>query len=353
MTGDDSYIDQYEHFAERFDPMRADRQARRKRKQRGLHRPKKTHSQIIAEIADPIGLESGFESTYKPVKYEKAWLLSSLRTFYDQAFITDILALVKGGKEANVYRCEAHPLTGSDLLAAKVYRPRMFRNLRNDRMYRQGRPVLALNGRPVKQSDTRIMRALGKKTAFGVQVAHTSWLMYEYTTLQRLYQAGATVPQPFAASENAVLMSYHGDAQMAAPTLNQISLGPDDAARLFEEVLRNIELMLQHNLIHGDLSAYNILYWDGEITLIDFPQVTQVYSNPNACPILQRDITRICEYFSQQGVQCNPVAIMEDLWYRYELPDYESADGSILVTGDETAATWTRLVQAVESEEED
>ena len=59
---------------------------------------------------------------------------------------------------------------------------------------------------------------------------------------------------------------------MAAPTLNQVSLEPEEAVPLLKEVLRNIELMLQHGLIHGDLSAYNILHWAGEITLMIFPR---------------------------------------------------------------------------------
>src|SRR5258708_2029031 len=161
------------------------------------------------------------------------------------------------------------------------------------------------------------MRAVGKKTGFGAQVAHTSWLMYEYKTLETLYQAGADVPQPFASSDNAILMSYFGDAQMAAATLNEIHLERSEAEILFRKVLYNIELMLQHDMIHGDLSAYNILYWQGQIVLIDFPQVTNSRTNTNAHFILRRDIERICEYFSRQGVQTDAGATLHGLVQRY------------------------------------
>src|SRR5690606_26756677 len=127
----------------------------------------------------------------------------------------------------------------------------------------------------------------------------------------------AAVPQPFAAAENAILMSYHGDAQMAAPILAEVALEPDEARPLFDEALRNAALMLERDLIHGDLSAYNMLYWEGAITLIDFPQVVNSRNNPNAYYILERDITRTCEYFARQGVACDPAAITEELWYRY------------------------------------
>ena len=145
--------------------------------------------------------------------------------------------------------------------------------------------------------------------------------MHEYTSLECLHQAGAAVPQPVAASENAILMSYHGKAGVAAPTLNQIGLTPHEAEPLFEEVMRNVDVMLRHDLIHGDLSAYNILYWEGQITLIDFPQVTNLHTNANAYFVLQRDVQRTCEYFARQGVRCDPAAIMGEFWYRYGYGD--------------------------------
>jgi RIO kinase 1 len=141
--------------------------------------------------------------------------------------------------------------------------------------------------------------------------------MHEYTTMERLYRAGAAVPLPVAFAENAILMGYYGDERRAAPTLNEVRLARGEAAPLFQEVLRNIELLLQHNLIHGDLSAYNILYWQGRVVIIDFPQITDLRSNNNADEILRRDITRVCDYFARQGVPNDPAVIMDDLWGRY------------------------------------
>lgn len=313
---DDPDGDAYARYAEQYDPDWTAQPARAGRKQ-AKPAPKRSRSQIVAELAEPTGLEAGFTTSYQPARYEAEWLLGSLRMFYDEQLITDVLAQVKGGKEASVYRCAGHPTTGEELLAAKVYRPRMFRNLRNDKMYREGRAILASDGRAVKKTDHRIMRAVGKKTAFGMQVQHTSWLMYEYTTMERLRQAGAAVPKPYAAGENAILMSYYGDEKRGAPTLSEVHLPKAEAPALFQEVLRNIELLLQHGLIHGDLSAYNILYWQGSVVLIDFPQVTDISSNGNSDFILRRDIERVCEYFRRQGVRCDSAAITRELWDHY------------------------------------
>jgi RIO kinase 1 len=334
---DDAYIDKYEYYEALFDPAWEETHRRQRRKTN--HKPKKPRGQILAELTDDLAdVLLGFQTTYRPSRHEEGWLLESLYSFYDEGLIVDVLALVKGGKEASVYLCQAEPATGLGLLAAKVYRPRMFRNLRNDAMYRRGREVLTADGKPAGKQAGDYVRAIRNKTAFGLEAAHTSWLMYEFTAIEQLYQAGAAVPRPISSSNNALLMSYHGDEYMAAPTLNTVNLEPGEAEVLFAQVLRNVDLMLQHDLVHGDLSAYNILYWapearEPEITIIDFPQVVNVHTNPRARFILKRDIQRTCEYFARQGVDCDPKAIADELWWRYVPrldPEDRAADESRL-----------------------
>jgi RIO kinase 1 len=326
MSDDLSDYDRWDAYSERYDPSFERERGPRKAK------PQTKRPAPVEDVAEARGMEAGFHITYQPARFEKIWLEDSLRSFFDQELITDVVANVKGGKEASVYRCLAHPTTGETLLAAKVYRPRQFRNLRNDAMYKEGRAVLTADGRAAKNSDHRLMRALGKKTTFGQQVAHTSWVMYEYKTLGRLHAAGGAVPKPVAVNDNTLLMSYHGDERMAAPILQSVRLDAKQATRLFDEVLRNVELMLQMGLIHGDLSGYNILYWEGTITLIDFPQVTSSANNRNARTILSRDITRVCEYFATQGLRRDPNAITDGLWQRYGAlhPDDQAADESAI-----------------------
>jgi RIO kinase 1 len=331
------YDEQYEQYEAQFDPMLTDRQARRKRKPKPVHKPKKSGYEVMAEIAETTGLEAGFYTTYQPGLFEEGWLLESLRSFYEMDYISDVLGRIRGGKEANVYRCQTTPKTGMTLAAAKVYRPRRFRNLRNDTLYREGRAYLKSDGKAIKTNDHRLMRAIGKKTDFGEQLEHTSWLMYEYTTLQKLFAAGAAVPQPLAVNENTILMGYCGDEFTAAPTLNTVTLDEDEARLLLNVVLRNVETMMRHGLIHGDLSAYNILYWDERITLIDFPQVMDFRSNPSAYTVLLRDITRVCEYFNSQGATANAQAITDRLWRRYGGQGVlnQAADASLFEQEDE------------------
>ena len=266
-----------------------------------------------ATAGEPVGPR---QQTYVPARYEAVWLEASLRSFYEQELIVDVLANIRGGKEANVYRCAADSGTGESLLAAKVYRPRRFRNLSNDRAYREGRELQTFEGVERKWG-RRVQTAIAKKTRFSVTSLHTSWLMYEYTALERLHQAGAAVPLPLAANENAILMAFIGDEHTAAPTLREVTLGRADAARAFDEVIRTVELMAAAGWVHGDLSAYNVLWWQGKATLIDFPQVVIADRNPNAYWMLDRDLTRICEYFGRCGVRADPHALAAEVWRRH------------------------------------
>lgn len=317
--------DRYDLYEDRFDPILNDRQARRKRKPKAQHKPKKAQSTLVMEVADSDNaLEQGWQTTYQPSRFESGWLLESLQGFFQQEQITDVLAVVKGGKEASVYTCEAHPNTGFELLAAKVYRPHIHRQFRNDAAYREGRDVLTEEGRSIKKTDHRIMRALGKKSAFGREVSHTSWLMYEFTTLQKLYQLGASVPMPVSASANAILMEYIGEEGLPAPTLSAVTLEPGEAPRLFDRLMRDLELMLSHGWVHGDLSAYNVLYWQGAAVLIDFPQVVNIEGNSQGRNILERDLERLCAYFATQGLERDSKRIARDLWQRYRAVDLQA-----------------------------
>ena len=331
----DEYLDEYAAYEEPFNRQRTNRPGRHKRKAPlNATEKQRRHREAVSELADEAaGLEAGFNISYVPGELEEQWLIESLRPFYDQHQISDVVAIIKGGKEANVYRCAAAEGSEVPWLAAKVYRPRIFRTLSNDAMYRKGRNTLGENGRPVKKTDHRLMRALGKKTKFGTQVAHTSWLMYEFNTMQTLYAAGANVPKPYAVAANAILLDYVGDGPLAAPTLSDVRLERGEANRLFEVVLHNLELLLRHNLVHGDLSAYNILYLDGEVTLIDFPQVMTLVledgrANDNAHFVLKRDVTRVCQYFARQGVKCDAEAVFREMWEKYvgQADDFLLAD---------------------------
>lgn len=233
--------------------------------------------------------------------------VAELEDFYAEGLIEGIPQLVKSGKEATVYRCAGGSAEGAASLAGKVYRGRYDRSFKNDAVYREGRIV----------GKHREQRALKNKSRVGREVQFGSWLAHEYETLGRLHAAGADVPRPVARAPSAILMEFVGDDEAAAPPLNRVSLDRADALPLFEAVLRNVELWLGCDLIHGDLSAYNMLYWKGRVTIIDFPQAVDARTNQNALPLLERDLANVCGYFARQGVRSDPHKISRYLWGKF------------------------------------
>jgi RIO kinase 1 len=281
-----------------------------------IGRRRRRSKQFAEDIIDPRDLPAGaFRPTYTGSRHELHWILTYLSPFYEEGQILDVLRQVKGGKEATVYCCRAHPALGVDLLAAKLYRPRMFRNLRNDAQYRQGRAILDDRGRAVH--DPRRLHAIQRGTSLGKELVHTSWLTHEFQSLRLLHEAGADVPRPVSVSQNVILLEYLGNEKRSAPTLNHVTLEPEEAGGLFDRLLHNVDLMLARGRVHGDLSAYNVLYWEGRVTIIDFPQAFDPVHNPDAYALFARDVERLCQYFARFGIEVDARRLARDIWTRY------------------------------------
>ena len=282
------------------------------------HKPKGIPQEVRQQLAEQTDLKDHFNFTYQASRHERRWIIDSLGDFYEGQWLDDVLRLIKGGKEAHVYQCQANPSVSGlqkPYIAAKVYRPRQFRNLRKDHIYREGRTDLDADGNLITEDG--MLNAMRQRSAYGLELLHTSWIEHEFQALRTLQSAGADVPAPLARGNNSILMSYIGGDETPAPTLNTVDLEPQEARQLFQRLLHNIELMLAHKIVHGDLSAYNVLYWEGQITVIDFPQVIDPHINRNAYRIFVRDLTRLCEYFASQGVKSNPRKLAAQLWAKF------------------------------------
>jgi RIO kinase 1 len=236
----------------------------------------------------------------------------ALTDFFEDDLITDVVQVLKSGKEGTVYCCRAAPRTGHELLAAKVYRPREHRLFHNNAVYQEGRWI----------GDRRLERAVAKKTRAGRGFQADTWVGQEYETLQLLHGAGAAVPRPFARSGQALLMTYIGDLDAPAPLLQHAEVPAEAAEPLFGRLLHEIELWLSCGRIHADLSPFNILYWEGEPTVIDFPQAVDPETNTNARELLTRDIGNLCRFFSRFGIRADAEVLVNGLWRRLRLREW-------------------------------
>lgn len=231
-------------------------------------------------------------------------------SFLQEGHITDVIRMIKSGKEASVYLCHAGPSTGREFLAVKAYRPRQHRNFRNDAMYKDGRVI---PGRAHRER-----RALENRTRFGRELDDAMWVGREVEALSLLSAAGADVPAPLATSGSAILLDYYGDEDGPAPQLKHVTLPPDQARVVFDRLLWNVERFLVCNLVHADLSAFNVLWWEGRAVIIDLPQAVDARTNPNAPDLLARDIGNLCHHFLRYGLEEDAEAITQDLWVRYQ-----------------------------------
>lgn len=297
---------------------------------------KRASAHVIAELLEhddktgavAMGAGSGFAPTFNASKNELGYIIDALGGFHENHQIIDVVAKVRGGKEATVYCCSGGPNAGVEYLAAKVYRPRMFRNLSNDAAYREGGGSVDEQGKLLKRK--RELRAVANKSSFGQAVQHGSWLFNEYRTMTALYEAGALVPKPYAFAENAILMEYIGEPFAPAPTLDQVRLPRNEAQPIFDALIDSVRIMLANDRVHGDLSAFNVLYWEGEVRIIDFPQAVDPLYNPSAWQFFNRDVKRLCQYFARYGIRVDASELAAGLWAAHLPGNANDIQGELL-----------------------
>lgn len=232
--------------------------------------------------------------------------------FLGDGLITEVLRIIKSGKESDVYLCRANPrLTGVPFAVAKMHRPRQHRDFRDDSTYLDGRFRKVTN-------EVRAMRAKGR---VGREFAHAFWVAHEWETLVTLHAAGADVPRPIAQSGAGLLMDYLGDQDGPAPQLRTLSPGPGEARRILDRLLRNVELLLANNVVHADLSAFNVLWWDDRPWIIDLPQAVDPRFNHSSYELLARDVRNVCAWAERHGVDADAERLAADLWTAWLFAD--------------------------------
>ncbi|HZI06995.1 MAG TPA: RIO1 family regulatory kinase/ATPase [Archangium sp.] len=208
----------------------------------------------------------------------------ALQVLLTDGVIDEVVGRLKSGKEADVYLVRHH----GEVVAAKIYKEREHRNFRNNSGYREGRQV----------RNSRTARAIAKGSRFGVQAAEDAWKTAEADALGKLHAAGVCVPRPVMFYEGVLLMELVLDLEgHPAPRLEEASLTAEEASALYADLRNQAIRMLCCDLIHGDLSAFNILLGNRGATIIDFPQVVDAAANSQAEAYFKRDVENLRRYF--------------------------------------------------------
>jgi serine/threonine-protein kinase RIO1 len=131
------------------------------------------------------------------------------------------------------------------------------------------------------------------------------WAEKEWRNLKRMYSKGVRCPHPIALKDNVILMEFIGHKATPAPKLKDALprfKSEERVMAVFAMVIDIIRDMYQLcHLVHGDLSEYNLLYFDSLVYVIDVGQAVQSH-HPNADEYLRRDIKAVCSFFSLNGV---------------------------------------------------
>ena len=226
--------------------------------------------------------------------------------------------VVKSGKEAQVNLVERIGDDGrSCLIARKRYLPRHVTQkgqleamgvqrssaFRNDVQYREGRQF----------RKTRDRRAIERMSTYGKKLLQDRWTGTEHEVMLRLWQRGMSVPYPIGYADDVFDLEYVGSWEMAAPQLSAARLDPDQMADAFEQLVAGLRCLTATGITHGDLSAYNLLWWEDRLWFIDFPQSVDIAANLQGIDFLHRDVLNVCTWFQRHGYAVDPEEVFADL----------------------------------------
>jgi RIO kinase 1 len=148
---------------------------------------------------------------------------------------------------------------------------------------------------------------------YGHELAGRLWPIQEWTMLSRAWEAGASVPYPVEQTDHGLLMEFIGDDSQAAPKLGQARLSGADLGSAWEQLLSSLQALTIAGLVHADLSAYNLLWWEGQLVVIDLPQAVEFTTNTDAYDLLHRDVANVGDWFNRHGHAVEVEAVYADL----------------------------------------
>jgi RIO kinase 1 len=124
-----------------------------------------------------------------------------------------------------------------------------------------------------------------------------AWTRKEFSNLVRARDAGIAVPEPLVWDRNILIMSFIGEGEVAYPQLRNVTM--EDPAAVYETITSTIDILYKKaELVHADLSEFNILYGDHPYFIDMGQSVTR--DHPRALQFLMRDIRNVNRYFKNR-----------------------------------------------------
>lgn len=169
-------------------------------------------------------------------------------------------------------------------------------------------------GRPSFKRSKKLRSYVGRR-------GHINWLYKsrlsaerEFKGLKLAREIKAKVPNAIDHNRHIVVMDYFEGIELVdAYDLKK-------PLKIFNEIMNQVrKLFVKGNIVHGDLSEYNIIITPKhDFLIIDFPQY-ELANHPNAKEYLFRDIKNICKFFKRKfSIESNPDEILDVIFSEYE-----------------------------------
>ncbi|MEM1953131.1 MAG: serine protein kinase RIO [Candidatus Caldarchaeum sp.] len=218
--------------------------------------------------------------------------LLSLYDLLNTGKLRQVMGVISAGKESRVY----HGISGDGVEAAvKIY-------LVSSAEFKRNRLQYVVD-------DPRFKSIPGDFRKFIYL-----WSRREYANLVEAFEAGVAVPKPLAQKENILVMQFLGEKGMRYPLLVEESFEYDELENILRHVVENLR-KLYHGaeLVHGDLSEYNIIVAkDLKAYIIDLAQAVKT-SHPLARQLLEKGTSTLCNFFNKHGLKCEPDYILQEI----------------------------------------
>jgi RIO kinase 1 len=225
---------------------------------------------------------------------------SDLNTLSKLGFLDELISGIKTGKEASVFLGK----NPDGFVAVKMYTDLRVRSFKRDAAYREGRFI----------ADTRIQKAIEQGSQTGLDAHQILWVQEEFRQMKHLYGHGVKVPKAIAVNGISLVMEFIGDENgNPAPRISDLRMEKDEAEEAFGQSVHNLKLIVKSGRVHGDYSAFNILWHNEKAVVIDFPQVIEFKNNQNAKAFLERDVRSLCKSFRKQGVHADEVNVLREV----------------------------------------
>lgn len=194
---------------------------------------------------------------------------------------------ISTGKEAVVFHAKGGLYEGEifpNECAIKVYKTTLIEFKTRDKYIKED---FRFRDRYSKQNPRKIVRL---------------WAEKEMRNLKRMHQSKINCPQALLLRKHILVMSFIGHNQKPAPKLKDAKLSFPDLAIAYEQCIKMMKTMFQEcNLIHADLSEYNMLWHEDKLWFIDVSQSIEP-THPRALEFLVRDCTNVVNYFTKAGL---------------------------------------------------